>query len=56
MTRGLFEFEILIVCHNCTDAIYEMSLRTWSRFPGLNLTVLKIYRLEVNNVGGEVRR
>lgn len=51
----LSEFEILILCHNCTDSTYEMSLKTWSRFPDLNLTVLEICRPDVNNVGA-VRR
>lgn len=49
------EFELLILCHNCTDATREISLRMWSRFPDLNLTVLEICRPEVNNVGA-VRR
>lgn len=49
------DFEILILCHNCTDATYETSLGMLSRFPDLKLSVLETKSLEVNNVGA-VRR
>lgn len=49
------EFEILVLCHNCTDMTREMSLQMLSTFPSLNLIVLETNRPEVNNVGA-VRR
>lgn len=49
------EFEILILCHNCTDATRETSLGMLSRFPDLKLSVLETNSPEINNVGA-VRR
>ncbi|SDF08371.1 Glycosyl transferase family 2 [Pricia antarctica] len=49
------DFEILILCHNCTDATYETSIGMLSRFPDLKLSVLETKSPEVNNVGA-VRR
>lgn len=49
------EFEVLVLCHNCTDATRKICLQTLNRFPDLNLIVLETSRAEVNNVGA-VRR
>lgn len=49
------EFEILILCHNCTDTTRDTSLGMLSRFPDLNLSVLETNTPEINNVGA-VRR
>ncbi|WP_373518654.1 glycosyltransferase family 2 protein [Pricia sp.] len=49
------DFEVLILCHNCTDATKKIGLQTLNRFPDLNLIVLETNRPEVNNVGA-VRR
>ncbi|HDZ14913.1 MAG TPA: glycosyltransferase, partial [Pricia sp.] len=49
------DFELLILCHNCTDKTYQNAIRMGSIYPTLNLTVLQTKRIEVNNVGA-VRR
>lgn len=48
-------FEILILCHNCTDATYKIVKRMALLFPKLNLQVIMTERPEINNVGA-VRR
>ena len=48
-------FEILLFCHNCTDATLQKSLAVLSRFPRLNLHVLESDDFRINNVGA-VRR
>ena len=52
---GTDRFEILILCHNCTDMTYANSLASVSRYPGMNVGILQTNRPEVNNVGA-VRR
>lgn len=49
------DFEILVLCHNCTDLTYRIAVETLSSFPDLNFQVLQTNRPEVNNVGA-VRR
>ncbi len=49
------DFEVLVLCHNCTDTTRETCFQTLGRFPKLNLKVLETNREEVNNVGA-VRR
>lgn len=49
------DFEVLVLCHNCTDATKKICLQTLNRYPDLNLIVLETNRPEVNNVGA-VRR
>ncbi len=49
------EFEIIVLCHKCTDGTANSCHKIKSEHPELNLFVLETDRPEVNNVGA-VRR
>ncbi len=48
-------FEVLVLCHNCTDRTASKCREIQADYPYLNLQILEIDRSEVNNVGA-VRR
>ena len=48
-------FEIIVLCHNCSDSTFEKCINFGFTHPQLRLVVLKTNRAEVHNVGA-VRR
>jgi len=49
------EFEVLVLCHNCTDKTFQICNEIKMNSPFLNLYILNVALPEVNNVGA-VRR
>lgn len=48
-------FEVLVLCHQCTDATAEICHQAAKRYPWLNLVIFENGHPEINNVGA-VRR
>ena len=49
------DFEVLVLCHNCTDHTFQAGRKIQHTYPFLNLHLLQVARPEVNNVGAARR-